>query len=223
MDKSEEKTGIQISPKSSTGISIVGGGIKILASGKPVTASFVPQWGQVYIILDCSGSMKGQKIEQSKQGILEFAQDAFIKNYRVGFIKFSSKAEMLCEPTDNTGLLEEKTKNLRASGSTKLSAAIKIAHEKLRDFAGTKVMLIATDGMPDNVNKSLNAADDAKVDGIEILTIGTDDADREFLKKLASKSELSAKVSSDMFAQAISDASRLLSTPSGNDKKLSLT
>jgi Mg-chelatase subunit ChlD len=216
---SEKRTGIQISQKSSSQeISIVGGGIKIKASEKPIATNFSTNFaanaGWLYIMLDCSGSMRvKQKIDQAKLGIIDFAKDAFKKGYRVGLIKFSDEAELLCEPTNNIETLQNKIKDIKAVGSTNMTAAIKAAHEKLKDLAGARVMVIATDGMPDNIKSSLGAAAKAKADGIEIITIGTDDAEKEFLKKLASRTELSTKVSSNMLAQAISGASLLLPGP----------
>jgi len=210
----EERKGIQITHKrDNEEISIVGGGIKIAASGKPISTSFVVNWGRIYIVVDCSGSMIGNKLEQAKSGVIDFAKDAFRKDYLVGIIKFSSKAEHLSEPTNDIAILQNKIKSIHASGSTNLTAAIKMAYSKLIDFTGSKVIVIATDGMPDNVKSSLKEANNAKTDGIEILTIGTDDADIEFLKKLASRTELSKKVPSEMFAQAILEASLLLASP----------
>ncbi len=212
---SEKKTGIQISRQpGKEEVSIVAGGIKISASEKPITTSFVANWGWIYILLDCSGSMRrGDKLDQAKLGIINFAKDAFKKEYRVGLIKFHDFAELLCEPTNNIDVIQAKIKDIQAVGGTNMTNAIKMAHDKLKDFTTARVIVIATDGMPDNVKNSLAAADKAKADGIEILTIGTDDAKEEFLKKIASRAELGAKVASDKFAVAISDASLLLMSP----------
>jgi molecular chaperone DnaK len=213
--ESEKKTGIQISRTGiQKDISIVNGGIKIAASEKPIATNFTIKEGRVFLLLDSSGSMrKNKKLDQAKAGILEFARDAFKKNYRVGLIRFSDESEVLCEPTGNIEILQNIIQSIKAVGSTNMTAALKIAHSKLKEFSGTKVMVIATDGMPDNVKSSLEAAAKAIADGIDIIAIGTDDADKEYLKKLASRTELSSKVTSDKFAQAISDASLLLTSP----------
>jgi uncharacterized protein with von Willebrand factor type A (vWA) domain len=212
--ENEKRTGIQISHKSDNAeISIVGGGIKIAASEKPIATNFVASWGKIYVLLDCSGSMKKNKIDQAKAGIIDFAKDAFKKQYRVGLIKFSSDVKHLCEPSEYLDALQQAIKDIRAGGSTNLTAALEIAHSKLKDFSGSKVLVVATDGMPDDVKSSLVAANKAKADGVEIITIGTDDADIEFLQMLASRSELSSKVSSDSWAQAISESSLLLMSP----------
>jgi molecular chaperone DnaK len=211
----EKRTGIQLSHQPDNHeISIVNGGIKIIASDKPISTSFEVKWGAVYILLDCSASMqKGQKLDRSKFGIIDFAKDAFKKYYRVGIITFSYKAELISEPTNDIDVLQNKIKDIRADGATNMTDALKLAYSKLKDFIGTKVIVVATDGMPDSVKNSLDAANAIKTDGIDIIAIGTDDADKEFLKKLASRNELSSKVTSDMLAQAITAASLLLTSP----------
>ena len=218
MDK-ENRTGIQISHKPNEEITTTNGGIKIIAATKPIAANFTTNQGSVYILLDCSGSMKGKKLGQAKEGIVSFTRDAFKKEYRVGLIKFGYEAEHLCGPVNDIQIIENKTEGVSAGGSTNLTDAIKTAHIKLKDCTGLKAMVIATDGMPDNVKSSLKAADNVKADGIDIITIGTDDAKTEYLKRLASQSELSTKVTSDEFAQAITSAASLLMSPKGLQPK----
>ncbi|MBN1189112.1 MAG: VWA domain-containing protein [Dehalococcoidales bacterium] len=211
--ENEKKTGLQISHEDKQEIAVVGGGIKILAAQQPIETRLAVNWGNVYVILDCSGSMKRGKLDQAREGVVKFAIDAFAKEYHVGLIKFSSRAELLYRPGNDIRIIRERMKDLRASGSTNMTAAIKMAHEELKGLEGLKAMVIATDGMPDSVKGSLEVADKAKADKIEILTIGTDDADKWFLEKLASRAELATKVSSDMFGQAITSASLLLMSP----------
>jgi Mg-chelatase subunit ChlD len=213
-DKEDKRKGIDIVKQpESAGISLVGGGIRIDASGKPVEAHFEQNWGRVYMVLDCSGSMAGYKIDQAKQGVLDFTKDAIRKKYLVGLIKFDTNATYLAEPTKDVSRLEAQMKSIMASGTTNMAEAIKMAHESLKNLGGSRVMVIATDGQPDNADDSLNEGKSAKRDGIEIITIGTDDAVQEFLKKLASRSDLGAKVSTDMFAKAISSAYLFLPSP----------
>jgi uncharacterized protein YegL len=80
-------------------------------------------------------------------------------------------------------------------------------------------MVIATDGQPDNVHEAHNAAAKAKADKIDIITIGTDDADRSFLEKLASRTDLGIKVSVQQFQASISAASNLLPPPKSITKR----
>jgi Mg-chelatase subunit ChlD len=202
-----------IQNQKTVGVSLVNGGIRIDASGKPIETVFHKTEGQVYVVLDCSGSMSGYKLDQAKQGVRDFTNDAIKKGYLVGLIKFSSKAQHLCEPTKDINKLTLQMQSLKATGSTNMAQAINMAHERLKSIEGSKVILIATDGQPDNVKASLNSALSAKNDGIEIIAIGTDDAVQAFLKQIASRNELGTKVSTEMFAQTISSAHLLLPSP----------
>ncbi len=214
MNKGDKGKGLDISKQAeSAGLSLVGRGIRIGASDKPIAAHFEQNWGRVYMVLDCSGSMAGYKMDQAKQGVLDFARDAIRKGYLVGLIEFSTDATHLSEPAKDTSRLQSQMERITASGTTNMTEAIRMAHEKLKNLGGSRVMVIATDGQPDNVDDSLNEGTSAKGDGIEIITIGTDDAVQGFLKKLASRSDLGTKVSRDMFAKAISSAHLLLPSP----------
>jgi uncharacterized protein YegL len=97
--------------------------------------------------------------------------------------------------------------------------AIKMAHDKLKGLEGKRVIVMGTDGMPDDAKATLKVAQMAKDDGIDFIAIGTDDANQNFLGKLATRQDLAAKVSTDKFAQAIASASNLLPSPRGIVKR----
>ena len=73
------------------------GGITIRREGKPVEST-VPRRGSVYLVIDCSSSMAGQKISEAKKGALNFTREALTKRYSVGMISFASAATHICEP-----------------------------------------------------------------------------------------------------------------------------
>ena len=214
MQRSNDRTGIDIAKElQSEGVSLVRGGIRIDASARPVEARFETTWGRVYMLLDCSGSMAGYKIDQAKRGITDFAADAVRKKYLVGLIKFDTHTTHLSEPTHDTTRLESHMKGIRPAGSTNMAAAIRLAHTMLKALDAPRVIVIATDGQPNNANDAIREGESAKRDGIEIITIGTDDAVQAFLKKLASRTDLGTKVPAEMFAKAISSAHLLLPGP----------
>jgi Mg-chelatase subunit ChlD len=169
--------------------------------------------GMVYFLVDCSGSMAGHKMGQVKNGIMEFARDAIKKEYSVGLIKFDTSATRLCEPTSRIEDLMVQLDHMDAGGSTNMAAAIIMAYEHLANTVDTRVMVIATDGRPDRSQSALQAGQTAKNDGIDIIAIGTDDADAAFLKKLATEANLGRKVSSEQLSTAIASAYLLLPDP----------
>jgi hypothetical protein len=64
--------------------------------------------------------------------------------------------------------------------------------------------------MPDSRDAALDAANRAKRANIDIMTIGTDDADRSFLEEIATRKELAAKVARAQLEQGIVSMARLL-------------
>ncbi|MDN3515007.1 MAG: VWA domain-containing protein [Candidatus Brocadia sp.] len=179
------------------------------ASGKPVAPR---RSGRiVYLLMDCSGSMaEGNKIVQAKKGAIGFAEEAQRKEYSVGLIQFASHAEHVLEPQNEFTNLNTNVERLSAQGSTNMAAAIQIARDKLLDKAGEKVICIVTDGMPDDKKATLEAANEARTQGIEIMAIGTDDADKEFLEELATRKELSLKVLRDQLERGIVSMAKIL-------------
>src|SRR5579862_3059579 len=80
----------------------------------------------VYLLLDCSGSMEGEKISQAKMGAVSFAKDAFQKGYGVGLITFESTARLLAEAQPGSSLLPSHLESLAAEGGTNIAAAIHV-------------------------------------------------------------------------------------------------
>ncbi len=165
----------------------------------------------VYLIVDCSGSMtEGNKIDQAKIGAMGFAREAQRKEYSVGLIQFASYAEHILEPQKEFSGFNANVERLSAGGSTNMSAAIHMAIDNLFGKAGEKVICIVTDGMPDDKKATLDAAHDARKQAIEIMTIGTDDADKDFLEELATRKVLSLKVSRDRLERGIVSMAKML-------------
>ncbi len=201
--------GIDISGRRNQQIAISSRGLEIQHRGKPVSST-VAGAGHAYLVIDCSSSMAGDKLNQAKKGASRFAKDALSKGYSTGLIQFDSSASLLSEPTREISVLERCLAGMVAGGSTNMAAAIRLAHRQLAGRAGFRAMVVVTDGVPDNVGDSLKAGKDAKKDGIDIITIGTDDADHEFLKKLSSRAELGIKVSREQFEQSIASSAKML-------------
>ena len=193
-------------------VAISRGGIKIRHKGMPLSGG-IAGTGFVYLVIDCSGSMQGNKLNQAKKGALNFAKEAKTKGYSVGLIQFHSNVTHLCEPTREIALLKRYLENIEVGDATHMAKAIELARKKLEGMKGALAMLVATDGMPNgpgDPEASLEASKRAKGKRIDIITIGTDDADQGFLQELASRTELGVKVARVQFEQAITLAAKKL-------------
>lgn len=172
----------------------------------------IPTRRQAYafLLMDCSDSMGGSKLSEAKQGASAFALDAQKKHYLVGLITFATDAELLCKPNEPPATLDSVISALETDGSTNMADAIELAKEELMSFAGVRAIVIATDGMPDDKVATLRAADEAKASGIDIIAIGTGDADQEFLARVASRSDLAVMVQAAQLKAGIGAAVNLL-------------
>ncbi len=178
-------------------------------SGSPVELSQTKK--RLYLLIDCSTSMAdGDKMEQAKRGSLAFAEEAIHKGYIVGLITFSYSADLLLESQYETSQLHLIINNLHASGSTNLTGALHIARNQLTDMMGERILCVVTDGMPDDTTSALEMAKAIHQDGIDIMTIGTDDADKKFLRKLSTRDDLTIKVDRNHFEQGIVSMAKML-------------
>ncbi len=178
-------------------------------SGKPLKIHKIN--GLVYLVIDCSSSMAGEdKINQAREGAIGFALEAQKKGYSVGLIQFSSYAEHISTPQHDIINFKNKVKRIVAQGSTNMSAGLQMAVDNFDGKIGEKVICVVTDGMPDNKKETINVAKKAKAKGIDIITIGTDDADKNFLEQLATRKDLSLKVSQSDLQMGIISAANML-------------
>jgi Mg-chelatase subunit ChlD len=185
-----------------------------LPSGKtePVT---MPVSARAFLLIDCSSSMASGKIAQAREGALAFAKDALKKHYAVGLISFATKSKTLCVPEQNLTMLASTIERLEANGTTNMADAIKQATKHMEKCSGIRAIVIVTDGVPDDPNLTLGAAKQAKKAGIDIIAIGTDDADQQFLAQIASRTDLAFKVSRTELKSGITHAAKMLPGATG--------
>ena len=64
-------------------VTLTGGGIEIRRTGKPVESTSL-QGGAVYLVIDCSGSMGGDKMAEARKGAVDFSGGAWSKGMPSG-------------------------------------------------------------------------------------------------------------------------------------------
>ena len=163
----------------------------------------------VLLLLDTSGSMAGAKIEQARNGAIDFAQSAITKSYAAALAIFADRAAMVCDPTRDATRFAKKIACVDVGlvgGTTDLAAGLTLAG-KFKELAA---VVVVTDGQSNDNKAALRVATTLKSRSIDIICIGTDDADRKFLEQLATRSDLASHVSSKNLRAAITDASRFL-------------
>jgi Mg-chelatase subunit ChlD len=183
------------------------------ASGRSLNedrrASIFSTGGVVILAVDCSGSMAGSKIDQARTGALNFGGDALRRGYLVGAVQFGSMVGDLLAPTNSEEGLKKALEKIRIDGSTNMSAGIDRA-VVLLGARGIRIICIVTDGMPDNVEETIRSAALARSVGIEIMVVGTDDADWTFLSQMVSRVELATKVDAQKLGLELAKMAKLL-------------
>src|SRR5262245_17648756 len=94
---------------------------RLISPGAAV-ASTVPSFA--WLLMDCSTSMAGGKMDQAKRGALEFTQDAVKRGYKVGVIAFANAARRVCDFTMRADVLDRAVSPLVAEGSTNLAGGL---------------------------------------------------------------------------------------------------
>jgi len=162
------------------------------------------------LVIDRSGSMVGDKTRFASSGAWDFSQSALSKGYRVGVVEFATGAKITCAPSQKLNEVQRGCFADLLTGSTQMHEGLRLGFS-LEPRSGDAIVVV-TDGAVDDPAGTLALGSQLKASGVEILAIGTDDADKDFLSKLASRPDLGIKVQASHLRQAITDASKLLGT-----------
>lgn len=186
-------------------------------SGVPISEKAQrEQYAVVYLLLDISGSMAGSKLAFLKQGAAAFIRDAFDRQHRVGIIQFNSHAVLAAELTRDGEALSRAIKRLEAGGGTYFVPPLELGWKGLQAYGGLRSLCLVTDGQSntgEDSERAITLATKIKRAGVRVLTIGTEDADRAFLEKIASHTKLATHVPATKLATAIADSAKLLPGP----------
>ena len=193
-------------------VQVTGGGIEIRRRGVPARSDGGLQ-SNAFLVIDCSGSMAGRNLESAKKGAIDFAESALTKGYTVGLVQFADTATLLCQSQVDLAKLRGFADTLVAGGATEMARGIAMADRELRKRPGQRAMVIVTDGLPNRRRATMEAARLAKRNSIDIIAIGTGEADHAFLSQIASRVELSVMVPAAKLAAGIRSSAGMLPGP----------
>ncbi len=112
----------------------------------------------VVVVLDESGSMQGEPLDETKEAASKFVDTVLEKNSRVAMIPYSSSADLQNDFSRRKTVLKTNIGDLQAFGQTNTYSAVEMADQTLdASPAKTKIMLVMTDGMP-NLGTALNGS-----------------------------------------------------------------
>lgn len=181
----------------------------------PVEEKVIHLHMSVVQAIDVSGSMAGTPLVEAKKAAMEFVKKSDLAHMSVGLVEFGSHARKCIDTTQNAKNIDRAIKQLNISGSTNMMDGIITAHSMLNSVEEPKFIILLTDGYPDDPGGAVRAADAAKADGIDIITIGTGGADEEYLRKLASCDENSVFAQEGSVVATFSQIAQVLTETAG--------
>ena len=138
----------------------------------------------VALLIDCSGSMSGNAMEEAKKAAISFLKNFSIPNGSVGLITFPGG--IIHNLSQDFSSIKSKINGLSAYNGTPMTDAIDLAYSGMLVVDDCdKIIVLLSDGAPDNNSSAANSAKQAKNKGIRIITIGVSGADEAFLKSVA--------------------------------------
>ncbi|MDR5671569.1 vWFA domain containing protein [Halalkaliarchaeum sp. AArc-CO] len=136
----------------------------------------------VMLVIDTSGSMSGSRIVNARNAASQFIQNLGADD-RVGLATFDTNSRLDEELTFDHGDVDTTVQGLGVGGWTQMDGGVDVAKQELddKDRGVDRVIILLGDGEPnrssrgqdsDAVQNAIAAAQDAKDDGITVITIG---------------------------------------------------
>lgn len=181
--------------------------------GRPPEAAVVesrPEPSRIFLLIDCSASMAGHPLLEAQNAARAFLDKCDFTATEVGLISFSDHVVLQAEATANARKVQAALARLEADGTTKLDEALDLARDRLVLEDRRRYVVILTDGYPDSTQSAIDQARLARESGIEIVAIGIGDADRDYLRQLASTEEGSIFAKSGELVQTFGHIARMI-------------
>jgi Mg-chelatase subunit ChlD len=144
----------------------------------------------VVLVIDRSGSMKGDPLARAKDAAKVFIDRMNLATDHIAIISFSDKASIDQQLTQDARAAKAAVNRLRDGGGTRINLGIDQAvaelQSKRHQRSATPVIILLTDGVSPE-DSALRSADAAKRAGIRMITIGLGhNVNKQLLRQIAS-------------------------------------
>lgn len=141
------------------------------------------------LVIDHSGSMSGTPLAEARDAASAFADMMDLGQDSVTVVTFSDHAQLVIGFSDNRREIIRSIQRIGGGGGTDIAAGISLATQQFGlnppPADALPVLILLSDGQSDP-GAAIAAADQAKVQGIRVVTIALGDADRATLSQIAS-------------------------------------
>jgi Ca-activated chloride channel family protein len=164
----------------------------------------------VCLLLDSSGSMAGDKLNEMKRAASDLVQRQTLARDQLAVVGFDSFAQVACPLSNQKGPLLAAINGLQVGGGTNMAEGLRTADTALDQSKSDKYILLFTDGMPDSQADALAAASACQSSGTRIVAVATGDANTGYLAQLTHNPSLVFAANAGQFDQAFQHAEKAI-------------
>ena len=169
-----------------------------------------PQPQTVVLLMDTSSSMWGGKLLEVQAAATGFVDRQNLTVNNLAIVEFADNSQVLTNFDADKTELKQAIANLTPSGGTNLSQGLKTVASLLQN-SNTPNILLFTDGQPNNPRASESIARQIRDTGINLVTVGTGDANSNYLTSLTGNPDLVFFANSGEIDQAFRAAEKAIS------------
>ena len=145
----------------------------------------------VYLIVDLSGSMSGDPLEEAKKAAHAFLDSSDLSTTAIGIAAVADTSSVIQaasqDPVEVAKAVERLSVGLVGIGNA--AHPFDLIRDQMQGLPGSRIAVVLADGVWANQNLAVAAAKRCHADGIEIVAVGFGAADRQFLKQISSSDE----------------------------------
>jgi len=165
----------------------------------------------IALLIDTSGSMGGSKLAEVKGAAINFVQRQGGQNDSLAVISFSDGAQVVSQFGSDTNTLVQGIAGLSANGGTNMSSGIDTALAETQSTSQkSRNILLFTDGVPNSLPAASTSALSARLKGVNVVAVGTGDADVNFLNQLTGSPALVFFANSGQLDNAFKQAEKAI-------------
>lgn len=146
----------------------------------------------IMLVLDTSGSMRGQPLVDAKEAALAFLEQIDLNSNQVGLVSFNAQASLRSQLSQDSAAVRTAITSLIADGDTDIAEAVQVARTELKssraNSARQPIIILLSDGNQTVSGNPIAQAQAAKDEGVQVITIGLGGANASTLRAMASSS-----------------------------------
>ncbi|RYQ18385.1 Hsp70 protein [Bifidobacterium pseudolongum subsp. globosum] len=172
--------------------------------------------GEIYLLVDLSGSMRGTPLQKAIEACHGFVGTINIQDLHIGVVGFANDKQVISQASPDENVIRAGINELaQRVGGGNTPTTLDILPSLFSPDAPVKLAIILTDGYWGTESISIQDAERAWSQNIQTLAIGFGSAREEFLKRISSISDLAGLTDLNHLSETFSTIGREISSGNG--------